>query len=596
MSELKECTVSIVTITQLKRFDCLQILCDIVNTQTYKNIIEWVVVEGSRNNEDAKQNANHINTLQSTIPIIYIPWKPNTKLGELRNMGNKTCKGYITVCMDDDDYYTPDRVEHAVKKLSSSSANIAGCSAILIYDYFLDKLYKFNQFGPNHSTNNCMAWKKEYLIKNSHDSSKEMAEEASFTNNFSEPMVQLEAEHTIVCSSHDGNTFNKRELLVGGTHKINPTLNEVECNITKYIKEPYYTRFRNIFYKESVSPYDIVYFTGGFTIKWDPRDMSLTGSEQAIVNLVNHWGKTKKVAVYGEVPEITFNNVDYISWKKFPFENKHNLVILWRLYGLWSAAPYPLKAKHIWLDCHDNFAAQFPESWKKYGSVVNKLFFKSQFHLNEFQSRCEVLHPSRYVIIPNGVRTEQFLINKDNVVKNPFRFIYCSAYVRGLAEILRYVWPVIYQLEPRAELHVYYGMEDIKDNNMTNMFKMLLSQPGVMDHGRQPMDIIIRAKHMSSFHLYITNTPIEIDCISIRESLATGTIPLITNFGVFKEREGVHFDLPMQTRDIDLQQIGAKIVQLMNQGDKLNPYRETIKKSPLLISWDKISNMWLNQI
>jgi glycosyltransferase involved in cell wall biosynthesis len=593
MSNLK---VSIVTITQLKRFDCLQILCDIVNTQTYKNIVEWVVVDGSKTKEDGSINENNIKTLQSTIPIVYVPWKPNTKLGELRNIGNRTCKGDITVCMDDDDYYTLDRVEHAVKKLSSSSANIAGCSAILIYDYFLDKLYKFNQFGPNHSTNNCMAWKKEYLIKNSHDSSKEMAEESSFTNNFTEPMVQLEAEHTIVCSSHDGNTFNKRELLVGGTHKINPTLNEVECNITSYIKEPYYTRFRNIFYKEGVSEYDIVYFTGGFTIKWDPRDMSLTGSEQAIVNLVNHWGKTKKVAVYGEVPEIKFNNVDYISWKKFPFENKHNIIILWRLYGLWSGAPYPLKANQIWLDCHDNFAAQFPESWKKYGKVVNKLFFKSKYHLDEFENRCEKLKPNRYVIIPNGVRTEQFLINKDNVVKNPFRFIDCSAYVRGLVEILKYIWPVIYQLEPRSELHVYYGMDEIKDDNAKNMFKMLLSQPGVMDHGRQPMEIIIRAKHMSSFHLYITNTPIEIDCISIRESLATGTIPLITNFGVFKEREGVHFDLPLQTRDVDLQQIGAKIVQLMKQGDKLNPYRETIKKSPLLVSWEKISSMWLNLV
>jgi len=589
-------SVSIVTITQLKRKECIKILCNIINTQTYKNIIEWVIVEGSKNKEDALENANYVKGLKSKVPIVYMEYKANAKLGELRNIGNTKCVGDITVCMDDDDYYPPDRVEHAVSKLNSSSANIAGCSAILIYDFFLDKLYKFKQFGPNHSTNNCMAWKKEYLIKNSHDNNKEMAEEASFTNQFSEPMVQLEAEHTIVCCSHDTNTFNKRELLVGGTHKINPTLSEVEEKITSYIKEPYYTRYKNIFYKEGTSPYDIVYFTGGFTITWDPRDMSLTGSEQAIVNLVNHWGKTKKIAVYGEVPEITFNNVDYINWRKFPFENKHNIVILWRLCGLWAGAPFPLKANQIWMDCHDNFAGPFPETWKKHGKVVNKIFFKSKFHFDEFENKCEKLHPSRYHIIPNGVRTEQFLVNKDNVVKNPYRFIYCSAYVRGLIEILRFMWPVIYQLEPRAELHVYYGMDDIKDNNMKEMIIRLLAQPGVMDHGRQPMDVIIRAKHMSSFHLYITNTPIEIDCISIRESLATGTIPLITNFGVFKEREGLHFELALQPRDVDLQQIGAKIVELLKQGDKLNPYREKIKKSPLLITWDKISMKWLDLI
>ena len=73
--------------------------------------------------------------------------------------------------------------------------------------------------------------------------------------------------------------------------------------------------------------------------------MSLGGSEQAIVNLVNNWVKMgKKVAVYGEVPEIKFNGVDYIDWKKFRYEDEHNVVILWRLYGLWCAAPFKFNA------------------------------------------------------------------------------------------------------------------------------------------------------------------------------------------------------------------------------------------------------------
>jgi glycosyltransferase involved in cell wall biosynthesis len=276
---------------------------------------------------------------------------------------------------------------------------------------------------------------------------------------------------------------------------------------------------------------------------------------------------------FKEVTELTFG-ARMVNWAYANYVKEHPK------QELFISSPCPTVVALI--------KNQYPEFIKYLIPVVSPMVAMAKI--------CEKLNPNRYTIIPNGVRTEQFLINKDNVVKNPYRFIYCSAYVRGLVEILKYVWPVIYQLEPRAELHVYYGMDEIKDNNMKNMIKMLLSQPGVMDHGRQPMEIIIRAKHMSSFHLYITNTPIEIDCISIRESLATGTIPLITNFGVFREREGVHFELPMQTRDTDLQQIGAKIVQLMGQGDKLNPYRETIKKSPLLVSWEKISSMWLNLV
>ena len=593
-------TVSIITITQLKRFNCLEIARDLIKDQTYKNIIEWVIVEGSKTQEDAKLNSYNIKQLIENsgldLQIVYVEWA-NGKLGELRNRGNKSCKGDITVVFDDDDYYFSDRVEHAVDKLTNSTAKIAGCSAVLIYDYFLNRLYKFKSFGPNHSTNNCMAWKKEYLINNSHDSSKEMAEEASFTNNFSEPMVQLEAEHSIIVSSHDGNTFNKRELLVGGTHKINPTLSEVP-NILKYINESYYNRYKQLFVKSEKSKYDIEYFAGGFSIKWDPRDMSLGGSEQAIVNLVNNWVKMgKKVAVYGEVPEINFNGVDYISWKKFRFEDEHNIVILWRLYGLWCAAPYSFKSNQIWLDCHDNFGGQFPEAWEKYGEkVVNKIFFKSNFHKDEFEKCCNTkITSDKYVIIPNGIRVEGFLENKEKIQREPFRFCYCSCYRRGIIEIVKYIWPIIYQLEPRAELHIYYGMENIKDEQSINVFKDVLSQPGVMDHGRQPMEIIAREKHRSSFQLYVTNTPIEIDCISIRESLATGCIPLLSNFGVFKDREGIHFDLN-PTDSKSYQNIALKIIQLMNQPELLHGYREKIKKSPLLINWEQVAKQWIDLI
>jgi glycosyltransferase involved in cell wall biosynthesis len=600
-NEKKKPSVSLVTITQLKRFNCLEILRNLIKEQTYDNIIEWVIVEGSKKKSDANLNKTNIDYLNQesglSFPIKYIEFREDIKLGELRNIGNKSCVGDITVCMDDDDYYPKDRVEHAVEKLSNSKANIAGCSAVLIYDYFLEKLYKFKEFGPNHSTNNCMAWKKEYLLTNTHDGSKEMAEESSFTKNFSEPMVQLESEHTIIVSSHDNNTFNKRELLVGGTIRINPSLTQIDNVITDFIKEPYYSKYKELFVRNFESKYDIVYLAGGYSIKWDPEDKSLGGSEQAIVNLVNNWVKLgKKVAVYGEVPEKTFNGVDYIDWKKFPFEATHNIVILWRLYGLWCGGPFPLKAKKIWLDCHDNFLGHFPEGWKRWGNVVQKVLFKSNYHKDEFETRNKCKLPKeRYEIIPNGIRINEFKENKENTVRNPYRFCYCSCYTRGLAEILQFVWPVIYNFEPRAELHVYYGMNNIKDDNTKKFFLSLLSQPGVMDHGRQPLDLIVREKQLSSFHLYLSKSEQEIDCISIRESLVTGCIPILSTFGVFKDREGVH--LEVIDKDVkSYQNAAVKILQMMDQQDKLIGYREKIKSSPLIISWENIAKKWLEII
>ena len=143
----KQATVSIVTITQFKRFPCLLILRDLIKDQTYDNIIQWVLVEGSKNESDAKLNSENISKLkedlQLELELTYIPWQKGIKLGELRNRGNKACTGDITVVMDDDDYYFPERVEHAVDKLTHSNCNIAGVSAVMIYDYFLEKLYKF---------------------------------------------------------------------------------------------------------------------------------------------------------------------------------------------------------------------------------------------------------------------------------------------------------------------------------------------------------------------------------------------------------------------------------------------------------------------
>ena len=91
--KLKNPTVSIVTITQLKRFPCLEVLRDMIKEQTYKNIIEWVLVEGSPLESEWAENASKIQELKSTIdiPILYIEKKPGEKLGALRNKGNKAC-------------------------------------------------------------------------------------------------------------------------------------------------------------------------------------------------------------------------------------------------------------------------------------------------------------------------------------------------------------------------------------------------------------------------------------------------------------------------------------------------------------------------
>lgn len=595
----KKSNVSIITISQLKRFDCLLNLYELIKLQNYKNIIEWVIVEGSKSSEDANINSENIANLiknhTGEMKIVYVEYT-GKKLSDLRNIGNNKCIGDIIVCMDDDDYYPVERVSHAVESLEKSSCLIAGCSDIYLYEYFMGKLYKFKGFHDRHSTNNCMAYKKEYLINHQHQEGLDMAEEKSFTNDFKEPMVQLNSKKCIIVSSHDYNTFNKRELCVGGSLGVNPSLAEVNDHpITSYIPNDIFKRMKNLFYKEEQSPYDIVYMTGGLCNKWDPKDKSLGGSEQAVVNLCENWVKAgKKVAVYGEVVPCNHNGVEYKNWKLFEFNHIFNVVVLWRSYGLFSCIPFDVKARCILWDIHDNFSDQdhSKQNYLKYKNKITKIMFKSNYHKNEFEKYMKLkLNDKQYYIIPNGIKVDEFSKNWDNVARNQYRFCYVSYYTRGLELILKNIWPVIKSLEPKAELHLYYGLNMFNDQNLVNYYKNLIgSSLGVIDHGRQNAEYIVREKYMSSFQLYITNTNSEIDCISIRESLVAGCIPLISDFGVFKEREGIHFDL-IENNDV-LKAIGTEIVKLTKDQQKLNVLRNVFKKSPTILSWSDIAKKW----
>ena len=604
MGKNKKPTVSIVTVTQIKRQDTIQLTAEHIDNQNYKNIIEWVIVEGSKTIEDCLANEEYIKTLKCKYPIVYVPGHTlgvynGAHLGELRNLTNKNSKGDIIVVMDDDDWYPKTRVDHAVSMLVNGKAEIAGCSNKYLYDYDLELLLHFKQFGPNHSTNDCFAYKRSYLENNSYDPTKDMAEEASFTKQFANPMVQLDPKHTIVGSSHSYNTFSKKEICITSCLLRNPT-NPQEGNMypmafkpeetaKEIMGEVMFEKYNSIFIKPTQDLFDISYYCGGTSIDWDPTSQSLGGSEQAVVNLSTEWVKMgKKVAVYAKITkECNFKGVEYLDWKKFPFHNEHKVVILWRMAGVNCGLPFKLRTKQLFVDYHDN-NFQFRHPYTPYTDKINKIFFKSEFHLEEYR-KVHPIEQERTAVIPNGIRVSDFG-NADTVTRDPYRFCYASCYSRGLMELLAYVWPVIHQNEPRAELHIYYGIQSIEDPNMKQQLTCLMGQPGVMDHGRRPVDVIAREKQLSTFHLYITDCAGETDCISIRESLVAGCIPLISNTGVFKNRDGLHFNLEKNPQCY--QGIASGILNLLKKPDFLEMCRQQFKNSKTIMDWHAIAEQW----
>ena len=237
-------SISIITVTQYSRFNCLLLLQEMIQNQDYPFIKEWIIVEGSKSKEEASINQQNIeNQLQLSNIIKYVEYDANRKLSDHRNIGNDNTTSDIIVCMDDDDYYQPDYVSHVVKKLASSEKQIAGCSGAFMYQFDLCQLYKFKSFGPNHTTNNCMAYTADYLKTHRYAPGLSFAEEKSFTNDFEEKMAQLNPLKCIVISSHDSNTVDKKHFCLSK----NNCIRESNLNIKGLISGDIFDKMVQVF-------------------------------------------------------------------------------------------------------------------------------------------------------------------------------------------------------------------------------------------------------------------------------------------------------------------------------------------------------------
>jgi len=114
-----------------------------------------------------------------------------------------------------------------------------------------------------------------------------------------------------------------------------------------------------------------------------------------------------------------------------------------------------------------------------------------------------------------------------------------------------------------------------------------------MDHGRQPLETIRREKYTSSFHLYLNNSVAEIDCISIRESLVTGCIPIISRFGVFADRHGIQYDFDPNNDEL-CRAIALDLVGKMRNNEFMENARKQLLQSGTIVCWEKIAKQWLD--
>ena len=177
--------------------------------QTYPmDRVEWIIVDdGTDKIRDLVESSGITN-------IKYFALDTKMPLGEKRNYMHKQSKGSIIVYMDDDDYYPPERIEHAVDKLQNNKeALCAGSSEMYIYFKHIKKMYQCGPYGPNHATAGTFAFKSRLLDDTKYEDHAALAEEKAFLKDYTVPFVQLDPLKSILVFSHTHNTFDKKKLL-----------------------------------------------------------------------------------------------------------------------------------------------------------------------------------------------------------------------------------------------------------------------------------------------------------------------------------------------------------------------------------------------
>ena len=270
MQQMQPPFVSVCTPTFNRRpFIAAMMQC--FNHQTYpRDRMEWIIVD---------DGTDPVEDLVSQHPCVqYFRLGEKISLGKKRNMMHEKARGDIIVYMDDDDYYPPERVSHAVTTLldhrkRKTGVKLAGSSEMCIYFKSGElrakhcaaqwplaphpsssehlhttarhvvprsgQMVQFGPYGPNHATAATFAFWKELLtdLDLKYEESACLAEERAFLRGYTVPMAQLDPAKVILVFSHEHNTFDKRTLLSNLGNK-NSGMRISTRAVTDFIKEP----------------------------------------------------------------------------------------------------------------------------------------------------------------------------------------------------------------------------------------------------------------------------------------------------------------------------------------------------------------------
>jgi len=230
MSNTELPLVSIVTCTY-QRQQFFENLKNMVKAQDYPhNKLEWIIIDDTPGIDSSSQFPPDLDGI--TVKYIYL--KTKIALARKRTLLNHKASGVYIVNMDDDDYYPPCRVSHAVERLRASGKQLAGSSKMFMYFTKDGSIYQLGPYRENHGTAATLAFTKEYTKTHDfgHDN---YAEEGVFTNEWQTPMENLDPMKTVLALSHTNNTIEKTMFLDERHGHVGRTVHETKLVLDNFI-------------------------------------------------------------------------------------------------------------------------------------------------------------------------------------------------------------------------------------------------------------------------------------------------------------------------------------------------------------------------
>jgi glycosyltransferase involved in cell wall biosynthesis len=286
-------------------------------------------------------------------------------------------------------------------------------------------------------------------------------------------------------------------------------------------------------------------FVGVGLEPWDKTNINgagIGGSETAVVHVADALQKAGyRVTVYGNPPKQgVIDGILYTHARYFNPKKQRSILISSRIPQIFNDIEN-CGIKVLYL--HDiNVGDALDE---RTIANIDKFVFVSEYQRNHYQMLYgEGITEENSVVVSNGIDVES-IKSLEVTKRDPYRMIWSSSPDRGLVTLLQ-MFPAIRAKYPKANLHIFYGWDNIDkviamgNENLRGLKEQvmrLVQQPRVFWRGRVSQEQLHKEMLKSSAWLYPT-TFLETNCITALECRACGVYPIVSQIGALQETVG----------------------------------------------------------